>query len=268
MFEGDGLPEKICYPCKYQLEKSYSFRKKCENSDLKLRHHLKQLQEKIGDVHSLTNDEENFEVENTEEEQQEQPQNEQEEVTVEENSNSSSSNKKQAEEPSTEEDLVGVTQVAYIQPTDEPEEEAESITLPPETELISKEACTLPIIPKKEIVDANDGNSIFMIDEEEAQMMDTEGEGSSVATGDGEGTDYNAIANVVKATLATHPGINIDGELQMKINQQVSFCLLQLLYYFYIFNMNRFYIQKVYLYRLLNLFVFSKKKCKIHILWF
>lgn len=31
----------ICHPCKYQLEKSYQFKKKCEAADLKLRKHIK-----------------------------------------------------------------------------------------------------------------------------------------------------------------------------------------------------------------------------------
>lgn len=57
VFEGDGLPNKICHPCRYQLDKSYTFRKKCENSDLKLRQHLKDLQEKLGtDISQLTSE--------------------------------------------------------------------------------------------------------------------------------------------------------------------------------------------------------------------
>lgn len=48
MFEGDGLPDKICHPCKFQLEKSYNFRKKCEHSDMKLRMHLRDLKFKFG----------------------------------------------------------------------------------------------------------------------------------------------------------------------------------------------------------------------------
>lgn len=31
----------ICHPCKYQLEKSYQFKKKCEAADAKLRRHFK-----------------------------------------------------------------------------------------------------------------------------------------------------------------------------------------------------------------------------------
>lgn len=194
VFEGDGLPNKICHPCKYQLEKSYSFRKKCENSDLKLRQHLKYLQEKIGDVSPIIEEEPPEEVRES---------NEQEEVCM-----------KSEEQPSTEEDLVGVTQVAYIHPDNDPEEDAENITLPPETELINKEACTLSAVPKKEIidVDANDSSSIYMVDD---QSMETD---NNVV---GE-PDYDAIADAVKATLAAQPGINVEGELQMKVNQQIG----------------------------------------------
>lgn len=43
------MPDKICHPCKFQLEKSYNFRKKCEQSDMKLRMHLRDLKFKFGD---------------------------------------------------------------------------------------------------------------------------------------------------------------------------------------------------------------------------
>lgn len=156
------------------------------------------VQEKIGEVPSLIEEDSADEAGND-------PQD-----TIEE------SNASQEEQPSTEEDLVGVTQVAYIQPDNEPEEDAENITLPPETELINKEACTLSTVPKKEIVDVdtNDSGSIFVVDDAEQQMMEMD----SVA----EEPDYNAIANAVKATLASQPGINVQGELQMKVNQQVG----------------------------------------------
>lgn len=204
VFEGDGLPNKICHPCKYQLEKSYSFRKKCENSDLKLRQHLKMLQEKIGQV----SEDESFE-ETSEEQQQEQQ--EQQEAEIECKSNI------EEEQPSTEEDLVGVTQVAYIQPTtdnNEGEEEAENITLPADAELINKEACTLPVLPKKELIDIdpNDTSGVFVVEED--PMMETDNTIDE--------SDYNAIANAVKATLASQPGINVHGELHMKVNQQVG----------------------------------------------
>lgn len=38
----------ICYPCKYQLEKSYQFKKKCEAADAKLRKHMKLIQQLTG----------------------------------------------------------------------------------------------------------------------------------------------------------------------------------------------------------------------------
>lgn len=166
------------------------------------------LQEKIGEVPNLIDDEGQAE-DNAEEEQQSQ-----ETVMDETNNTTISSQEDEEQQPSTEEDLVGVTQVAYIQPNDNepPEEDAGNITLPPETELVSKQACTLPLIPKKEIidVDANESDSVFMIDENEQQTIDDDT------------PDFNAIADVVKATLASQPGINVHGELQMKVNQQLG----------------------------------------------
>lgn len=38
----------ICHPCKYQLEKSYQFRKKCQAADSKLRKHMKLIQQLTG----------------------------------------------------------------------------------------------------------------------------------------------------------------------------------------------------------------------------
>lgn len=46
----------ICHPCKYQLEKSYQFKKKCEAADTKLRKHVKQ-------INQLTQDENDEESE-------------------------------------------------------------------------------------------------------------------------------------------------------------------------------------------------------------
>ncbi|XP_055905623.1 zinc finger and SCAN domain-containing protein 12 [Eupeodes corollae] len=40
---GDGLPSLICEKCRYQLEVSYYFRKKCQISDGKLRKHIRML---------------------------------------------------------------------------------------------------------------------------------------------------------------------------------------------------------------------------------
>lgn len=48
MYEEDGLPNMICHPCKYQLEKSYQFKKKCEAADTKLRKHVKLIQQLSG----------------------------------------------------------------------------------------------------------------------------------------------------------------------------------------------------------------------------
>lgn len=49
MYEEDGLPNMICHPCKYQLEKSYQFKKKCEAADAKLRKHMKLIQQLTDD---------------------------------------------------------------------------------------------------------------------------------------------------------------------------------------------------------------------------
>lgn len=87
VFEGDGLPDKICRPCKYQLEKSYGFRKKCESSDLKLRLHLRDLPEDEYDKEdSNSNMQVDDEVQITEVQEIEQAET----------------------EPSTEQDLVGM----------------------------------------------------------------------------------------------------------------------------------------------------------------
>ncbi|KAJ8670711.1 hypothetical protein QAD02_001970 [Eretmocerus hayati] len=48
VYEEDGLPNMICHPCKYQLEKSYQFKKKCEAADTKLRKHVKLIQQITG----------------------------------------------------------------------------------------------------------------------------------------------------------------------------------------------------------------------------
>lgn len=48
VYEEDGLPNMICHPCKYQLEKSYQFKKKCEAADFKLRKHMKLINHLTG----------------------------------------------------------------------------------------------------------------------------------------------------------------------------------------------------------------------------
>lgn len=48
VWEEDGLPNMICHPCKYQLEKSYQFKKKCEAADTKLRKHMKLINRLTG----------------------------------------------------------------------------------------------------------------------------------------------------------------------------------------------------------------------------
>ncbi|KAH0555163.1 zinc finger and SCAN domain-containing protein 30-like [Cotesia glomerata] len=53
VYEEDGLPNMICHPCKYQLEKSYQFKKKCEAADTKLRKHMKLIQKLTGSEDEL-----------------------------------------------------------------------------------------------------------------------------------------------------------------------------------------------------------------------
>lgn len=43
VFEGDGLPSQICQQCIEELENHYRFKQKCENSDARLRHYLKNM---------------------------------------------------------------------------------------------------------------------------------------------------------------------------------------------------------------------------------
>ncbi|XP_048505264.1 zinc finger protein 383-like isoform X2 [Athalia rosae] len=61
VFEGDGLPNMICHPCKYQLEKSYQFRKKCEAADSKLRSHMKLINHLTGEEENSQQDDEDHE---------------------------------------------------------------------------------------------------------------------------------------------------------------------------------------------------------------
>ncbi|CAH2001553.1 unnamed protein product [Acanthoscelides obtectus] len=178
VFEGDGLPDKICNPCKFQLEKSYNFRKKCEQSDMKLRVHLKELRESSCEEEELMDTRENSE--------------EQEKLD------------KDEVEPSTEEDLVGVTKVTYIQTDQEQENvQPESITLPLEQDETIKEACTLKDSSNvKTEEDFETEEHTFVINESQSVLNE----------------DMNAIADAVKATLAAQTDISLAGQLQMKIN--------------------------------------------------
>ncbi|KAJ8938615.1 hypothetical protein NQ314_011424 [Rhamnusium bicolor] len=184
VFEGDGLPDKICHPCKFQLEKSYNFRKKCESSDTKLRQHLKELKDKMGDI-----------------EEENERQDDETEMDVSEEGEHIITQEDSQPGPSTEEDLVGVTKVSYIEPDPEPENDPENITLPPETDDTIKEACTLKSDDqlKTEIDTENeDGENVFIIEESDHQMMDD--------------TNMDAIADAVKATLASQPVNQSDGK--------------------------------------------------------
>ncbi|KAI4458809.1 zinc finger protein [Holotrichia oblita] len=199
VFEGDGLPDKICHPCKYQLEKSYTFRKKCETSDLKLRQHLKVVQNNYDDEPMSVEDVTEKETMSTK---------------VSEDTVSNSEIDDAPVDVRTEEDLVGVTQVTYIQPEidPEPDEDPESITLPTETEEVNKEACTLDNIQlKKEVIEPehDDDENVFILEDSQGMEDDQI-----------EDQDLEAIAEAVKNTLASHPNLNLSGELQMKVDQQ------------------------------------------------
>ncbi|XP_058814209.1 zinc finger and BTB domain-containing protein 17-like [Topomyia yanbarensis] len=61
--QNDSLPKNICSPCRYQLEKTYVFRSKCRENDIKLKRHIKLLaagkDSSLGD--DLDDDENEFE---------------------------------------------------------------------------------------------------------------------------------------------------------------------------------------------------------------
>lgn len=178
---------------------------------MKLRQHLRELKEKIGE-------EENDQFEDEEST----------EMEVAETLVHTVSQDSAQPGPSTEEDLVGniilqiymyiflsynmfyigVTKVSYIQPDPEPENDPESITLPPEIDEAIKEACTLKTADqlKTEVDTENEeADNVFIIEDTEHQVMDD--------------NNMNAIADAVKATLASQPGLNLSGQLQLKVNQ-------------------------------------------------
>ncbi|KAL3278250.1 hypothetical protein HHI36_013588 [Cryptolaemus montrouzieri] len=195
VFEGDGLPDKICHPCKYQLSKFYTFRKKCESSDSKLRQFINSFGSKSNDESDMddSHHEEEMEQDDTTPSPEQQKQKKQI-IEAQEN-----------EVVETEEDLVGVTQVAYIHPPDE-NEDPENITLPPEVQFINKSACTLGDTEmKKDLPSEPDNNSnIFIIDNDDNRGLDD--------------NNLDAIADAVKATLASQPGLNLGGQIQLKVN--------------------------------------------------
>ncbi|ENN73684.1 hypothetical protein YQE_09714, partial [Dendroctonus ponderosae] len=199
VFEDDGLPDKICHPCKFQLEKSYNFRKKCEQSDMKLRLHLKELKYEMGDL--LTDDGNENQSEDYNDGR----------MDVDDHLKSDSD----SVEPCTEEDIVvthkklycpilflqGVTKVSYIQGPEESENTPSNITLPIEVDQENKEACTLKtnVELKSEPEEEENIENIFVIEEDDGNMNNA---------------NMGAIADAVKATLANQPG----GQLQLKVN--------------------------------------------------
>ncbi|XP_065170608.1 zinc finger protein 358-like [Atheta coriaria] len=186
VLEGDGLPNKICHPCKFQLEKSYSFRKKCEGSDVKLRQHVRTLQQKFPDAEfsierpSIKDDEEEIIPNQT------------------------------TQEINTERELAGVTQVAYIAPDPEPESH-DNITLPTEDDLEHEDKTKI----KKNDIGENDYYVVETDDNAADMQMDTNSTHPIM-----EDQELDFIAEAVKSTLATHPDLNLTGDLQMKVEHE------------------------------------------------
>lgn len=214
VFEGDGLPNMICRACKFQLEKSYTFKKRCENSDLKLRRHLKLIQERIikTDAAEACNRKQDGATEFLEFMSTDEP----------------NATTEAEETPSNEQDIVGA-RVAYLQPDDNVDENYPSaITLPVETEDVTKEACTLNNDSlKKEVIEEEtaqddqeeeeDGPNIIFIQNEahHAEPYQDEEDDSII-----DENNYTAIAEAVKQTLANQPGLNLNGELQIKLDSR------------------------------------------------
>ncbi|CAH1174295.1 unnamed protein product [Phaedon cochleariae] len=183
VIEGDGLPDKICRPCHYQLDKFYNFRKKCENTDLKLRLHLRDLPGESDDIRTGNNI--RIEIEEIEE------------------GNVQEGQADEDEQLNTEQDLVGVTKVAFINPDTDPEPDPEEITLSID-DATGRDACTL-----------QSGDDL-KTEIEDTEMTDEVGEVDQ--SNHMEEANMDAIADAVKATLAQQTGLNLGGQLQMKVN--------------------------------------------------
>lgn len=84
--------------------------------------------------------------------------------------------------------------MSYIQGPEEPENVPNNITLPVETDQENREACTLRTTEelKTEPEDDEAADNIFIIEENEENNMDD--------------ASMGAIADAVKATLASQPG--------------------------------------------------------------
>ncbi|XP_050312825.1 zinc finger protein 813-like [Anthonomus grandis grandis] len=195
VFEGDGLPDKICHPCKFQLEKSYNFRKKCEQSDMKLRIHLKELKEKLGNI--IEDDEFNRDSQGD--------RSDEDELEIVHDSMDKETEESTEKVASTEEDIVGVAKVSYIEGPEEPENTPNEITLAADTEG-SKEACTLKT------------SATLKVETEQLDNDDDNVSSSDQPMDDIYDSNIGAIADAVKATLANQPGINVAGQLQIKVN--------------------------------------------------
>lgn len=94
---------------------------------------------------------------------------------------------------------TGVTKVTYIEQEHEIEDDPENITLPPPRDDSVREACTIKtdgesdILKEKSHPESEDGSIYIMPETEASNELD--------------GHNMDAIADVVKATLANQTGI-------------------------------------------------------------
>ncbi|XP_018048253.1 PREDICTED: zinc finger protein 543-like isoform X2 [Atta colombica] len=134
----------ICHPCKYQLEKSYQFRKKCQAADSKLRKHMKLIQQLTGQ------DEEGENQDNSRDESQESTGKSKQVKQLLADLVSTKGNSGQTDgDPIkvTEEELVGGYILGMTSENPEMEEniseDPENITLVPAEERMAKARCTI-----------------------------------------------------------------------------------------------------------------------------
>lgn len=209
----------ICHSCRIQLEKFYTFKKKCESSDLKLRRHVKLIQEKIC---KETENGENGKILNVND-------------VLADLMNDDTSEEPNQEEPSSEQDIVGA-RVAYLQNDmdQQDENDPESITLPIEHEdSMTKEACTLKTLNLKKELEDQDEEMMDEVQHAELYLLPDDGHGHEQDQELEEETlleqdqhclsdenDFTAIAEAVKGTLSTLPGFNVNGQLQIQLDSK------------------------------------------------
>lgn len=216
--EDDGLPNMICIACKYQLEKSYVFRKKCESSDHRLRRHLKL----ISSSNKLLEDEDEIEGQDLVQESalikqcdktlsDKSQQVKKLLADILEDETNEDGNIQTLEQTTTESELLGATITYLAQPDAELYEDPDNITLPLEMEEANKDACTLKTELKNEIIDMEPAEQ--ELDMSQVYYVDVDP--SSETTDSQNSQNYEAIAELVKSTLSTQPGFS--GELHLKL---------------------------------------------------